>query len=215
MYQNVRAVVNNHQSSWSQVPGIVEVINQFDPLLVDLNNKLKAQSALTKGIKLKKDDFFHEFIGRMSDLKKGLYLLAVQTNDPELRERNKESRSVLRSISADRLLVLTNVLLEDLDVYGNSLLNSGIGTEIIQQFRDQAVLFEERKNSTRQAIIDRSIQTKMISELEKQLNTLLIGQLDHYISLLSTTDANFFAEYKAARKIVGKGGGSKSNLPVV
>lgn len=213
MYQNVRAVVNNHENSWNQIPGIVDVISQFEALLDDLNNKLKTQTALTKGIKLKKEDFLEEFVNRMSTLKKGLYLYALQTKDPELRERNKESRSALRLTSANRLQVLTAVLLEDLDVHGNALTNLGIGSELIQEFRDQTLLFEDRKNSVRQAIIDRTIETNAIRELEKQLNALLIEQIDRYISLLSNTDSHFCAEYKAARKIVGNGGGSKNHLP--
>lgn len=213
MYQNVRAVVNDHQSSWSQVPGIVSVVEEFESLLSNLNTKLNAQSSVTKGVKLEKDSFLEEFTNRMSALKKGLYLYALQTSDQELRERNKESRSTLRSTPATRLEVFINVLLEDLDAYGNALTNAGISAEMIQEFRDQALQFEQRKNSVRQAIIDRSIETKAITDLEKQLNALLIEQLDRYVSVLSTTDSNFYAEYKAARKIIGKGGGSKDQVP--
>lgn len=215
MYQNVHAVVNDHQSSWNQIPGIVSVINEFEPLLNSLNNKLKAQSSVTKGIKLEKDSFMTQFIDRLSDLKKGLYLYAVQTNNVALRERNKESRSKLHATSGSRLQVLTLALLEDLDEHGGALTSVGIGSELIQEFRDQALLFEERKNSVRQAIIERTVETKAIDDLEKQLNELLIDQLDRYISLLKASDSDFFEAYKAARRIIGNGGntGTKENVP--
>lgn len=211
MYQNVHAVVNNHQSSWSQVPGIVSVVEQFEILLDNLIHKLNAQNTLTKGVKLEKDSFLDEFVHLMSIMKKALTIHAVQTKNLKLRERNKETEGRLRNATVSRLQVITSNLLEDLDSYESALSNLGVTSERIQKFRDQALLLEEQKISVRQAIIDRSIETKGIKDVDQQLNKLLIEQLDHCVSLLDDTDSNFLAEYKAARKTIVKSGGSKNN----
>lgn len=212
MYQNVRQVVNDHQSSWNQIPGIVSAVAQFESLLNNLSSKLNAQNSMTKGVRIEKDVFMTAFINRMSILKKGLSVHAIQTNNHVLFERNKEPKSTLDVTSEKRLQFLTTALLEDLDTYETALNNIGISSEVIQQFRDEALLLEESKNSVRQAIIDRSIETQAIDDLEKQLNKFLTSQLDRCVGLLSTSDSNFFAEYKAARKIIGNSSG-KNNAP--
>ncbi|TSJ44889.1 hypothetical protein [Fluviicola chungangensis] len=212
MYQNVLAVVKDHQSSWNTNPAITSVISQFESLLNNLNNRLNAQNTLTLGIRLSKETFISQLIDRMCILKKGLFLHAVQINDLTLRARHKESKSKLESFADDRLQVVCSSLLEDVDQYETELVALGVDPALIQAFRDQTAEYEERKNSVRQAIIERSLETKSIKELEKQLNKLLIEQLDRFISLFQSSNNPFFVTYKAARRIIGKSGpGSSKN----
>ena len=206
MYQNVLAVVNDHQSTWSSVPGMVQAVDQFENLLTNLSNKLNIQNTLMQGIRKDKEEYMNQLIESMSLLKKGLFLHAVQTNNIVLRERNKESLTKLRSMGAERLKIENIALLEDLDTYESALASVGIDAQQIQEYRDKAALIEERKNSVRQAIIERSMETKSIRDLEKQLNELLISQLDRFISFFRTVNNTFFVSYKAARRIIGKSG---------
>lgn len=206
MYQNVLAVVKDHQSSWNGIPAIVSVVSQFETLLNNLGSRLTGQNSITQGISEEKQVFLDQLIKDMSLLKKGLFLYATQANDLALRARHKESLTLLKRTSADRLQVLSTVLLEDLETYESSLQDFGITATQIQAFRDQAAEYEERKNSVRQAIIERSLETKSIRELEKQLNKLLIEQLDRFISLFQSTNNPFYVTYKAARRIIGKSG---------
>lgn len=218
MYQNVLAVVKDHQSTWSGVTGMVSTVDQFENLLNQLSSKLNIQSTLTQGIWKDKEVYMKELIESMSILKKGLFLLATQTDNRILLERNRESLTKLKSMGAERLKIVSIALLEDVDNYESSLATVGIDAPRIQDFRDKVALLEERKNSVRQAIIERTIETKSIHDLEKQLNELLIGQLDRFISFFKTTNSNFFESYRAARRIIGNGGGPKSgprgNSPV-
>ncbi|AEA42334.1 hypothetical protein [Fluviicola taffensis] len=211
MYQNVLAVVKDHQSSWSGIPGIVTVVDQFESMLNNLGSKMTLQSKITQGITLEKQAFIHELIEQMSLLKKGLFLYATQTNNLDLRARHKEAISTLKRLTEGRLQFETAKLLEDLQIHGSSLDTVGISSSDIQVFQNKVALLEERKNSVRQAIIERTIETKGIYELEKKLNDLLINQLDRFISFFQSTNNTFFATYKAARRIIGNSGGSKSN----
>ncbi|WP_341902253.1 hypothetical protein [Fluviicola taffensis] len=212
MYQNVLAVVKDHQSTWSGVSGMVSAVDQFENSLNLLSSKLNIQNTLTQGIWKDKEVYMKELIESMSILKKGLFLLATQTDNRILLERNRESLTKLKSMGAERLKIASIALLEDVNDYESSLATVGIDAPRIQDFRDKVALLEERKNSVRQAIIERTIETKSIRELEKRLNELLIGQLDRFISFFQTTNSAFVASYKAARRIIGNGGGSKNNL---
>ncbi len=213
MYQNVLAVVKDHQSSWNGIPAIVSVVSEFESLLTNLGSRLNGQSSITQGISDEKQIYIDQLIKDMSLLKKGLFLYAIQTNDLPLRARNKESLTKLKSMGAERLKVSSEALLLDLEAHGTALPDFGITAAQIQDFQSQAALLEERKNSVRQAIIERSIETKAIKDLEKQLNNLLIEQLDRFMSFFQATEPSFFVTYKAARRIIGNGnpGGSRNN----
>lgn len=210
MYQNVLAVVKDHQSTWSGVSGMVSAVDQFENLLNMLGSKLNIQNTLTQGIRKDKEVYMNELIESMSILKKGLFLHATQTNNLILLERHKESLTKLKSMGAERLKIASVALLEDLETYESFLTTVGIDAQRIQEFRNKAAILEERKNSVRQAIIERTIETKSIRELEKKLNALLINQLDRFISFFQSANSAFVASYKAARKIIGNGGGPKS-----
>jgi hypothetical protein len=213
MYQNVLAVVKDHQNTWNGIPGIVSIVDEFETELNNLGNKLSLQSKITQGITLEKQAFINELVEKMSLLKKGLFLYATQINNLDLRARHKEALSTLKRLSEGRLQVEAAKVLEDLQIHGTALDVVGITSSDIQAFQDQVALLEERKNSVRQAIIERTIETKSIRELEKQLNVLLIDQLDRFISFFQSTDPAFLASYKAARRIIGNGGGPKNNGP--
>lgn len=206
MYQNVLAVVNDHQSVWNSVPGIVTAVNEFQTLLNSLSQKLNLQTTITQGIRLGKQTYLKDLISDMSALKKGLLLYGRETNNLVLRERNRDTKATLTNLSADRLQVISLALLEDLETHGAQLGTVGISTEQIQQFQLKVIELENRKNSVRQAIIERSLETKDISTLEKQINRLLIDRLDLFISLLNTTDSHFVAAYQSARKVIETGG---------
>lgn len=208
MYQNVLAVVNDHESAWNGIQGMVTAVSQFRELLNSLAPKLNLQSTLTQGVRVEKNAYLRDLVNDMSLLKKGLFLYAVENSNLVLRERHKESKSKLNALPADRIQVLCISLLEDLETYGGSLVNMGISAQQIQEFRNKVVLLEDRKNSVRQAIIERSLETRNIKEIEKQLNRLLIDRMDRLISFFKTADHAFFASYQSARRIIGNGGGN-------
>lgn len=212
MYQNVLAVVKDHQTSWISIPAIVTVVSEFETLLNNLGSRLNGQNSITQGISEEKQQYLNQLVSSMSLLKKGLFLYATQTSDPVLRARHKESLTKLKSIGADRLMIRTATLLEDLETHGTALQDFGITAVQIQEFQSLAALLEERKNSVRQAIIERSLETKSIRDLEKQLNKLLIEQLDRFISLFQSSNNLFYETYKAARRIIGKSGGPGSSI---
>lgn len=213
MYENVLTVLNDYQSAWNTVPGIVTAAAEFQNLLNSLSPKLNLQNTLTQGIRHEKDAYLKDLIADMSKLKKGLLLYAMETNNLVLRERNRDTKSTLTHLSGSLLQVTTMALLEDLQMYGAELGMAGINQEQIQQFQAKVTEFENRKNSVRQAIIERSMETKAINSLEKQINRLLIDRLDRFISLLNIPGSNFQATYQAARKVIDTGGhtGHKPN----
>jgi hypothetical protein len=213
MYQNVLAVVNDHQSVWNGVQGMTTVVDQLHDLLNTLQNKLNLQSTLTQGIQIEKQAYLESFTEELSILKKALFLYAAETNNLALRERHKESKSKVASLSPDRLEILSINLIEDLETYESSLGTIGITAEKIQQFKDKAAQLENYKNSVRQAIVERSTETSEIRELEKQINRLLIDRLDRFMSFYKATDSSFFKTYRGARKIIGNSGntGTKPN----
>ncbi len=206
MYQNVLAVVNDHQTVWNSVPGIVTAVNEFQDLLSNLSQKLNLQTTITQGIRLGKETYLKDLIADMGTLKKGLLLYGRETNNLVLRERNRDTKATLTNLSADRLQVISVALLEDLETHGAQLGTVGISAEQVQQFQLKVAELENRKNSVRQAIIERSLETKDINKLEKQINRLLIDRLDLFISLLNTTDSHFVAAYRSARKVIETGG---------
>lgn len=213
MYQNVLAVVNDHQPAWNGVQGMATVVDQVQGLLNTLQNKLNLQSTLTQGIQIEKQAYLKDFTEELSILKKALFLYAAETNNLSLRERHKESKSKVASLSADRLEILSINLIEDLEAHESALGTMGVTLEKIQQFKDKAAQLENYKNSVRHAIVERSTETSEIRELEKQINRLLIDRLDRFMSFYKATDSSFFKTYRGARKIIGNNGhtGTKPN----
>ena len=216
MYQNVLAVVNDHQTVWNGVQSMVTAVDELNSLLNTLENKLNLQSTITQGIRLEKEAYLKALTEDISILKNALFLYATETNDLVLRERNRDSRTTLTHLSANRLQVISIALLEDLQTHGAELGTVGISAEQIQQFQLKVTDLENRKNSVRQAIIQRTLETKAIGTLEKQINRLLIDRLDRFLSLFKAANGSFVAKYKAARKVIETNGhaGPKPNKTV-
>lgn len=208
MYQNVLAVVNNHQPVWNGVQVMVTAVDQLQSLLNGLENKLNLQSTLTQGVSVEKNAYMKALIEDMSILKKALLIYAEETNNLLLRERHRESKSKLVSLAADHIEILSINLREDLETHGPALQIVGITPEQIQQFSAKADQLENYKNSVRQAIVERSVETQEIREIEKQINKLIIDRLDRFITFYKTTDPTFFKTYRGARRIITKNGGT-------
>jgi hypothetical protein len=144
----------------------------------------------------------------MSMLKKALFLYAVETGNLSLRERHKEPKSKLAVLSPDRLEILSINLVADLETYGPQLGAMGVVPEQITSFGAKVAVLQDRKNSVRQAILERSMETREIRELEKQINRLLIDRLDRFISFFKASNSSFFNTYRGARKVIANGGGA-------
>lgn len=206
MYQNVLSVVNAHQPVWNGVQSMVTAVDQLNGLLNTLQNKLNLQSTLTQGIRIEKDAYIDELTENMSILKKALFIYATETNNPSLRERHKESKSKLAALSSDRLQILCISILEDLDLYASALGTVGITPAHIQDFHDKVTNLESRRNSVRNAIRQRTVETGDIRELEKQINRLLIDRLDRFISFFKASNGSFFKNYRIARRVITNNG---------
>jgi len=206
MYQNVLAVVNDHQSVWSGIQSMSSAVNQLNDLLSSLSSKLNVQSTITQGVRLEKQAFVQQLKEEMVLLKKALFLHAVETGNLPLRERHKESKSKVIATSVDRLEILSISLLEDLEVYGQALGTIGITPQQILEFSSKVTELASRKNSVRQAIIERAVETSQITELEKAINSLIIDRLDRFMSFFKSSNSSFFNTYRGARRIIANGG---------
>lgn len=203
MYRSVHEVLRANDTIWGGIPAFVSTMNTFEENLQLLEtNELKQRSA-TQGVRSAKDELKGERIGLLIRIASALTAYANSTGDVVLRAKVKTSAAILLRSGQVDFISYFDSLIESATEHQQELIDYGISiTEIneLNAYRDQ---MRDSFLSTRLTIIDRSMSTKAIKELSREMDTLLIGRIDKLMKTLQTEHEDFFFLYSKARKSNG------------
>lgn len=216
MYESVHQVLNDHQSSWQNIPAFAASVTSFETKLNLLRARLVEHSNATTGVSLEKKHRTADLHKRILPIQHALFLIGRTTGDIPLRERNDHSKTDLIKLKLNEFAARCSELKNDIQTYETQLAEYGVTQQAMDELVPLLLGIDELNNSSRKAIIKRKNLTKEIADLEQELNELLRVELDRLILLFEETVPAFFHTYNSARITIDYGGGkgSKGDEPL-
>lgn len=209
MYETVKSVIQKHQATWSNTPAFVEAYDAFVAKLTGLIALTGEHQNSTKGTTALKREVLEKTVTQALTLGNVLGALATKIGDTKLLMRNVYTKSEWMKGGT---LLRTNrfkQLLSDVQAHEQEISEYGVDPAFIQEFEASVQQYEELSKQTRTSIVSRKNTTKVLSELFKEIDEILVSQVGRILLVFNQADPEFVSTFKNARIIVDHKG--KSN----
>jgi len=205
MYQSVMKVCNDHVSVWEGIPGFVDAFTAFKNTFDTAGLAAQKQASKTAGVSNEKYEKLSDLKDRILMVHGTLKIHGKQIGDTALIARNKITKSDLRNMSIQQMVVHLDILVEDILNFGSALGVYGVDEATLEAVLGVVNEAKSVMNSPRNAIIERKFQTKLLDQYVKEMDELLRFNLDMLVRVHKKSHPEFFEMYWNARLIIDPG----------
>lgn len=205
MYVVTLETCKRYEGEWAGIPKMVSAVNDFETALNELNAIALLHATKTIGVSSYKTQKLVSLFDALLEVHGAYRALAVETNDPGLRIRNRITRSTLSRMDLVKLKTHMARVAEDLIASGAALEPFGIDNnrlgEILQLIEESTAIISKPRG----AIVERKSLTANMDLKADAIDTIVKERIDNMVRLLKRSLPDFFSEYFAARKVISTG----------
>jgi hypothetical protein len=204
MYVVTLETCKRYEGEWAGIPKMVSAVNDLENRLNELNAIALLHATKTIGVSSYKTQKLVSLFDALLEVHGAYRALAVETNDPGLRIRNRITRSTLSRMDAVKLKTHMARVAEDLIASGAALEPFGIDIrlgEILQLIEESTAIISKPRG----AIVERKSLTANMDLKADAIDTIVKERIDNMVRLLKRSLPDFFSEYFAARKVISTG----------
>lgn len=202
MFRTVKTLCASYEAVWDTVPPFVTAYIHFTGKLTELEQLVTAQSNSLIGKRVIKDEEREATAQRAHQIASALRALAADTGDSALREQLHFSLSDLQYNGSEQVLQLIGRVRDAAMIYAAPLIDYQITQTMIDELNDHVNLLTAAFGSTRNAIVNRSLQTSLIKETIHEIDAILKTSMDQLVVVLKPNHHEFFLAYQKARELV-------------
>jgi len=206
MYKTVQSVCGSNEAVWNGVPAFVTAYDRFTTKVNELEQLVFVQGNGTVGVKKVKDKEREKTADLAHKIASALRVWAADSENTLLEEQLNFAHSDLYhkgSATTQHLLVRVRdaAIANAIDLIAYGITQPHID-ELVTQVEQLSIMF----GSTRNAIVDRGKNTKLIEEVIHEIDLLLRSKIDHLVEVLKDEHHDFAISYGKAREVVDQHG---------
>ncbi|MCU4166721.1 hypothetical protein [Carboxylicivirga caseinilyticus] len=203
MFSTVLSYLNNASPKWSTIPRIGTVKNEFEALLVSINQKSKDQDKAKTYLGMEKYQLKRLIAEKADILNDQVEAFALLEDKQDLAARMNQSKSDLYKLKNIAFIDKVSEILEETANHIELLSTDfGVTTEQVSDLDGDLDNFKGLNGLPRKYQIDSVIATKDLEDLFAEASALLNDKLDKLMKIFKHRDASFYNGYLAARTIV-------------
>ena len=190
---------------WQPTQAITDVMAAIDGDIAALGGVETKQQAPVLGPAAAKAVLRHDYEDDILRIAAGIFAFAAKTNNLELEAQVDLTFSGLEHLSGEDLVAAGDRIanLVTANVAGLVAYNiTATDATLLGTYKTQ---FQAKETKPREAVVDRSKETKQIAPLIRNLRSLLNRQLDKLMLGFKKTNPEFYAGYLTARVIIDRG----------
>jgi len=206
MYKTVKTVIISNGIVWNGIPAFVTIVDRYDGKVILLDQLVFEQETGLIGVRKLKDKERIQTAELANSIASALRVYATDNNDTVLLEKMNFMPSEMSfKGSLATLQIIQRVELAALE-HASELGDYGISETMINNLVEQHDHLITAFGSTRDAIVQRGKNTKLIKGLIKEIDELLKMGLDQLVEVVKHTAPEFAIAYYQAREVVDQHG---------
>lgn len=209
MYKSVSDVLKANATSWEGIPAFVSKIEEFDAKVHLMEEKEQYQKTVSLGVGLVAKTGKEEGYNKLLRIAAGLRSHASETKNEKLLLEVKFLKSATLNRPRMEFLTKVDTLIARANEHSAELVNFGITLAEIESLSGYRTELDALLNSHRSAIIKRKSTNAELSDLEKELDTLIKYGIDSLVIILKDSNPVFYSKYMNARLVIDYGHRSK------
>jgi hypothetical protein len=212
MLKTVDTVLDNHNPLWTGMAQMQTAVTDYKGKLISIDRTAQIQETPSGAGDDKEDarDALEELLFLMCE---ALAVLAQTANDHDLLALVALRRSTLERFDDEELSNRAATVLTEANSRKTALAGLNQTQANLDELTQALERFNASKTNPRAATAARKVQTASLASLIREAVAILRNQIDRMVNLLSRTNPDFVAEYRAARVIIDRGVRHKETAP--
>ncbi len=202
MFEAVKTYLDTHTNKWNSVPILLSFKNDFEELLLQLQENKENQAASRIFLGTSKT-IQKRFVSDKADiLNDALEAYATIENKTDLEQKAARSFSDLYKLRNQDFITIITETIALLEEHLEELADYGVTSNQITDLKNSFDQFLAIQGKPRQYRIAGKQATKGLSELFEQTTSLLNSKMDKIFKRFKNADATFYNGYRASRTII-------------
>ena len=205
MLKAVLRFLKQNAAVWANSQPLVAAIAELDALMLVINQTLQISWDENSGIVVEKQKLQAELIKRAFELASQLAAMASRTNNEVLLGKVNLTLSYFQNLRDHELAISSQKMSVLGRMHQPVIAEYGMTEDKLSRLEGLTVQYELRLPDHRVSVTESKAANQKLKELMTKAKNLLVNQIDRLMIPFGDSNAEFYAAYLNARKIVDYG----------
>lgn len=202
MFETTVAFLDNNQIIWKTTPAFIDAHGRAKNGTAAIRTKTGKQQAPTKGVTGDKAQMRDDLEEKLLVMADAIAAFAAKTDNNDLAAQVEMTKSSLDRLPDSNLVQAAQRVVDAAEANLAALAPYGVTAAEKDALQAAADLFANKKESPREAIVGRKVETLSLPEAIRSVRSILRNELDKLMTAFKKSEPDFHKGYVASRIIV-------------
>jgi hypothetical protein len=204
MFETTLVILDKNNPLWKSGVAFTDAVTRAKNGTAAVRTKTGKQQAPTEGVTGEKAQVRDDLEEKMLVTGGAIAAFAAKNADPDLAARVEMNRSLLDRLPASDLVQTGERVVDAATEHLAALADYGVTAETRDTLETALDLFANKKESTREAVVGRKVETLSLPEAIASVRSIFRNELDKLMNAFKKPEPDFYKAYFAARIIVNR-----------
>ena len=204
MFETTLVILDKNNNAWNDRVAFTDAVTRARTGTATLRTKTGKQQAPLEGVTGEKAQARDELEEKLLVVGGAISAFAAKNADPALAAQVEVNRSLLDRLPGSDLVQTGQRILNAATDHLAALKDYGVTDATKDELQGALDLFANKKESTREAVVERKVETLSLPEGIASVRSIFRNELDKMMMAFRKPDPDFYKAYFAARIIVNR-----------
>lgn len=204
MFETTLVILDKNNNTWKSGAAFTDAVTRAKTGTQQIRTKTGKQQTPTEGVTGEKAQVRDDLEEQMLVTAGAISAFAAKNSDPDLAAQVEMNRSLLDRLPGSDLVQTGQRVVDAATDHLAALADYGITGDVLDALKAALTLYANKKESTREAVVDRKVETLSLPEGIASVRSIFRNELDKLMNAFRKPDPDFYKAYFAARIIVNR-----------
>lgn len=204
MFETTLAFLDTNNNIWKGGAAFADAVTRARDGTTQIRGRTGLQQSPTEGVTGEKAQVRDDLEEKLLVIADAIAAFAAKTADPDLAAQVQMTKSSLDGLSDSDLVLAAKRVTDAAEANMAALAPFGVTAPKNDEVKAAADLFANKKESPREAIIGRKIETLSLPNAIRAVRSIFRNELDKLMTAFKKPEPDFYTGYFAARIIVDR-----------
>jgi hypothetical protein len=204
MFETTLVILDKNQNAWRNMRAFDDAVTRAKDGTANLRTKTGKQQSPTEGVTGEKAQVRDDLEEKLLVTASAVAAFAAKNADPALAAQVEVNRSLLDRLPASDLVQTAQRVINAVTDHFEALADYGVTDGNKKELEDAATLFANKKESPREAVVGRKVETLSLPEAINRVRSIFRNEIDKLMTAFKKPEPDFYNAYFVARTIVNR-----------
>jgi hypothetical protein len=204
MFETTLAFLDKSQSTWNKIPALVDAVTRAKDGTTQIRSRTGQQQTPIEGVTGEKAQARDDLEEKLLVIADAIAAFAAKSANPDLAAKAEMTKSSIDGLSDSDVVQTAQRVSEAANANVAVLGPYGVTTASIDELNGAIGLYAQKKESPREAIIGRKIETLSLPGAIRAVRSIFRNEIDKLMTAFKRTEPDFYNGYFTARIIIDR-----------